>query len=294
MGHHPAASPGISRRRFLGGGLAAAALLPLWARTAIADPIGSPPTKSAQAFSDWMLARRPEDPGMLRQRFSTLKQLVARHDIWNAANSRAFLLTPREAFVAPETRDDAYALHLLDLGYGVTVTPPQTVSHMTSALDVRPGEKVLEVGTGSGYQSAYLSNLTSQVWTIEIIAPLFARTGEVFSRLIAEGYDEYRAIGRRQGDGYYGWPEAAPFDRIIVTCGIDHIPPPLLQQLVPNGTMVIPVGPPGAQHILKVVKRQQADGSFTVTRSDINNGLVVPFVPFTKLVQGRVVGTHDG
>src|SRR6202000_2189636 len=97
-------------------------------------------------------------------------------DIWNGANSRAFLMTPRENFVPPESRDQAYAMHLLDLGYGVTVTPPQTVSHMTSSLDVRPGEKVLEIGTGSGYQSAYLANLTDAVWTIEIIKPLFERT----------------------------------------------------------------------------------------------------------------------
>ena len=118
------------------------------------------------------------------------------------------------------------------------------------------GDKVLEIGTGSGYQSAYLSNLTDKVFSIEIIKPLAARTRALYDRLIGEGYSEYKAITTRNADGYYGWKEEAPFDKIIVTCGIDHIPPPLLQQLKPGGVMVIPVGPPGAQHVLKVVKQQ--------------------------------------
>ncbi|MGB7698960.1 MAG: protein-L-isoaspartate O-methyltransferase, partial [Methylovirgula sp.] len=155
------------------------------------------------------------------------------------------------------------------------------------------GEKVLEIGTGSGYQSAYLSNLTDKVWTIEIIKPLAERTRGVYDRLIKRGYTEFKAIATKNADGYYGWNEAGPFDKIIVTCGIDHIPPPLLQQLKPNGIMVIPVGPPGAQHILKVVKDQGADGSIRVARSDIYNGRIVPFVAFTKLEGDKIVGTHN-
>ena len=106
---------------------------------------------------------------------------------------------------------------------------------------------MLEIGTGSGYQSALLTYLTSRVYSIEIIPELAARTRGVYDRLIAAGYHEYADIATRSADGYYGWAEAAPFDKIIVTCGIDHIPPPLLQQLKPDGIMVIPVGPPGAQ-----------------------------------------------
>jgi hypothetical protein len=102
-----------------------------------------------------------------------------------------------------------------------------------------------------------------------------------YDRLIARGYGEYRAIRTRNADGYYGWEENAPFDKIIVTCGIDHIPPPLLQQLVPDGIMVIPVGPPGAQHVLKAVKRVSLDGQMSVARSDIYGGAIIPFVPFT-------------
>ena len=164
---------------------------------------------------------------------------------------------------------------------------------MTSALNLKPGERVLEIGTGSGYQSALLSYLTNAVWTIEIIPELAERTRGVYDRLIGHGYREYASIQASQGDGYYGLPAAAPFDKIIVTCGIDHIPPPLLQQLKPNGIMVIPVGPPGAQRVLKVVKNQAGDGSITVARSDIYGGRIVPFVPFTKLEGEAIKGTHN-
>ncbi len=164
---------------------------------------------------------------------------------------------------------------------------------MTSTVDVQLGEKVLEVGTGSGYQSAYLANLTDKVWSIEIIRPLAERTRAVHDGLIERGYGELKAITSKNADGYYGWEEAAPFDKIMVTCGIDHIPPPLLQQLKPNGVMVIPVGPPGQHVILKIVKQQNPDGSIRVARSNVYNK-VVPFVPFTKLVDESIKGTHDG
>ena len=140
----------------------------------------------------------------------------------------------------------------------------------------------------------WLANLTDKVCSIEIIKPLYERTRKVYDRLIARGYSEYQSISTKQADGYYGWEEAAPFDKIIVTCGIDHVPPPLLQQLKPDGHMVIPIGPPGAQHVVKVSKRRAFDGSLTVARSDIYHGSVVPFVPFTKLEGDAIKGTHDG
>ena len=180
--------------------------------------------------------------------------LLGNHDLWNGPNKRAFLMTPREDFVLGPNLPRAYDNAFLDISYGVTISGPHLVGRMTSSIDLQKGEKVLEIGTGSGYQSAYLSNLTDKVWTIEIIKPLFERTGGIYDDLIAHGYTEYLAITRKNDDGYYGWQEFAPFDKIIVTCGIDHVPPPLLQQLKPNGIMVIPVGPPGAQHVLKIVK----------------------------------------
>ena len=241
-----------------------------------------------------MQANRGEDPKYLGQRFDRFQALLQNKDVWGARDKRAYLLTPREEFVTRPNLGQAYEWHYLDIGFGVSITGPHTVARMTNSLDVQLGDKVLEIGTGSGYQAAYLANLTDRVYSIEIIKPLFDRTGGVYADLMARGYGEYGAVSRTQGDGYYGWQDAAPFDKIIVTCGIDHVPPPLLQQLKPNGMMVIPVGPPGAQHVLKVVKQQAAGGQFTVARSDIYNGTTLSFVPFTKLNGSVISGTHNG
>ncbi len=253
----------------------------------------SPPMDSRDAFIKWGVKTRGEDPKYLGERFDRFKILVANRDLWNDQNKRAFLLTPREEFCLKQNLGRAYDNAFLDIDFGVTISGPHVVGRMTSSIDVKKGEKVLEIGTGSGYQSAYLSNLTGKVWTIEIIKPLAERTRGVYDGLIKRGYTEFKSISTKNADGYYGWEDAAPFDKIIVTCGIDHIPPPLLQQLKPNGIMVIPVGPPGAQHLLKVVKDQEADGSINVARSDIYNGRIVPFVPFTKLEGDKIVGTHN-
>ena len=214
-------------------------------------------------------------------------------DVLDDRNKRAFLLMPREEFVLQHNLGRAYDHAFLDIGYGVTISGPHVVSRMTSTSTCKLGEKVLEIGTGSGYQSAYLANLTDKVWTVEIIKPLAERTRGIYDGLIGRGYTEYKAISSKNADGYYGWEEAAPFDKIIVTCGIDHIPPPLLQQLKVGGIMVIPVGPPGAQRLLRVVKDQAQDGNVHVARSDIYNGRIVPFVPFTKLEGDAIKGTHN-
>jgi protein-L-isoaspartate(D-aspartate) O-methyltransferase len=253
----------------------------------------SPPTDARASFVDWMIKNRGEDPNFLGERFDRFQDLVARHDIWEKRNIRAFLMTPREEFVTKPNLGRAYVWHYLDIGYGVPITGPNTVARMTNSLDVQFSDKVLEIGTGSGYQSAYLSNLTEKVWSIEIIKALAERTGGIRSDLIARDYTEYKSIITKNDDGYYGWPEAAPFNKIIVTCGIDHVPPPLLRQLRPNGIMVIPVGPPGTQHVLKITKKQAADGTFSVARSDIYNGGIQSFVPFTKLEAGVIKGTHN-
>ena len=254
----------------------------------------SPPTDSRANYIGWMVKNRGEDPNFLGLHWDRFQQLIAHHDLWDARNKRAFLMTPREEFVTKANLGVAYEWHHLDIGFGVTITGPHTVGRMTSAIDVQKGEKVLEIGTGSGYQSAYLSNLTDHIWSIEIIPALASRTRGVYDTLIARGYSEYRSITTKNADGYYGWPENAPFDKIIVTCGIDHVPPPLLRQLKTGGIMAIPVGPPGAQHVLKVVKKQAADGTITVARSDIYGGAIIPFVPFTKLDGGAIKGTHNG
>jgi protein-L-isoaspartate(D-aspartate) O-methyltransferase len=272
----------MRRRDFLIGAAAGLAALP--ARAEPLRPFGPslwPPMGQRGDFIAWMAANRGEDSGFLGPRFDRYQELLSFNNLWTPAEKRAFLMTPREEFVLPEDRAQAYVGHYLDIGFGVTITPPGVVGRMTSALVVRPGDKVLEIGTGSGFQSAMLSYLTSRLWSIEIIPELAARTRGVYDGLIGKGYREYADIATRSGDGYYGWEAAAPFDKIIVTCGIDHIPPPLLQQLKPSGVMVIPVGPPGAQHILKAVKTTGADGAITVARSDIFGGKVIPFVPLS-------------
>jgi protein-L-isoaspartate(D-aspartate) O-methyltransferase len=207
--------------------------------------------------------------------------MIAHADIWDGPDIRAYLMTPREDFVTPENLDRAYEWHHLNIGFGVTITGPHTVARMTNTLKVKRGDRVLEIGTGSGYQSAYLAYLTPNVFSIEIIPPLASRTRALYDRLIREGYSEYRAIKTRTADGYYGWEEFAPFDKIIVTCGIDHIPPPLLKQLTAGGIMVIPVGPPEAQHVIKATKQTSPDGRVAVVRSDIYGGAIIPFVPLT-------------
>lgn len=197
---------------------------------------------------------------------------------------QAFLRTPREFFCREENIERAYESAYMPIGWGQTISGPNIVARMTNAINPQPDHKVLEIGTGSGYQSAFLSELSNFVYTIEIIEPLAKVTDGIYKSLEDE-YLQYKNVKRKIADGYYGWEEYAPFDRIIVTCGIDHIPPPLLQQLAPDGIMVIPVGPPWqTQEILKITKVQLEDGSFTIKREDIYEGTGLAgdvFVPFT-------------
>ena len=293
------ASARLDRRRFIAGifGACTACSLPKPAQANVPvayDWNAAPPTDPKSDFINWMTRNRGEDPTFLGQRWDRFKQLLASRDIWDKRDVRAYLLTPREEFVTRQNLGRAYEWHYLNIGYGVTITGPHTVARMTNSMDVKFGDKVLEIGTGSGYQSAYLSNLTDKVWSIEIIKPLAERTRRIYDALIERGYSEYKAITTKNADGYYGWEQEGPFDKIIVTCAIDHIPPPLLQQLKPNGIMVIPVGPPGVQHVLKVAKQQAGDGAINIARSDIYQGGRVSFVPFTKLDGDLIKGTHRG
>ncbi len=251
------------------------------------------PMVNREGYVTWMAKNRSEEPKFLRQRFDRYETLLHNKDIWEKPVGKGFLMTPREEFCLKANWPRAYDHAFLDIGFGVTISGPFLVARMTSTLNITKGEKVLEVGTGSGYQSAFLSHVTDKVYTIEIIKPLAERTRATYDGLISRGYSEFKNVSTKNADGYYGWEEAAPFDKIIVTCGIDHIPPPLLQQLKPGGIMVIPVGPPGAQHVIKVLKEVAADGTVSVKRSDIYAGKIVPFVPFTKLDGDGISGTHN-
>jgi protein-L-isoaspartate(D-aspartate) O-methyltransferase len=176
---------------------------------------------------------------------------------------------PRHEFVPLGRKRYAYENRPFAIGYGQTISQPYIVALMTELARLQPDEKVLEVGTGSGYQAAVLAELTDQVFTIEIIEPLGRRAEARFREL---GYD---TIQSRVGDGYYGWQEAAPFDAILVTAAADHIPPPLIRQLKPGGHMVIPVGGRfQVQQLLVVEKDEQGK----VRTRQI---LPVRFVPLT-------------
>ena len=176
---------------------------------------------------------------------------------------------PRHLFIPAKMRASAYDNRPLPIGYGQTISQPYIVALMTDLLQPRPDHKVLEIGTGSGYQAAVLSKLVKEVYSIEIIEPLGLTAKQTLNDL---GYDN---VSTRIADGYDGWPEHAPFDSIIVTAGISHIPPPLVKQLKNGGTMVIPVGTRFQTQQLTLVKK---DLTGAITTKQI---LPVIFVPFT-------------
>ncbi len=257
-----------------------------------ARALESMPIDSLKSYLAWMKLHSNEDESFLRKKWDRSRAILARKDVTNDTILRAFLYTPREYFARSYNQKKAYDDTAIPIGHGQTISGPHMVSHMTESIEPGPDERILEIGTGSGYQSALLSELSNQVYTIEIVSPLFAETDTIYRKL--EGsYPEYRNITRMNGDGYFGWPEHAPFEKIIVTAGIDHIPPPLLKQLAPGGIMVIPVGPPSGQTVLKVVKKVLPDGSFAFERSDIYHGRKVIFVPFTSS-GGGVHKLNDG
>jgi protein-L-isoaspartate(D-aspartate) O-methyltransferase len=163
------------------------------------------------------------------------KEIVAA-GVTNARVIRAMRDTPRHEFVPANQRQFAYYDMALPIGNGQTISPPFIVASMTEAIDPQPGDRVLEIGTGSGYQAAVLSPLVRDVYTIEIVELLSRRASRALKRL------KYENVHTRAGDGYLGWPEAAPFDKIIVTCSPEKVPQPLVDQLRDGGLMVIPVG----------------------------------------------------
>jgi protein-L-isoaspartate(D-aspartate) O-methyltransferase len=175
----------------------------------------------------------------------------------------------RHRFVPAALAPLAYLNRPLPIGHGQTISQPFIVALMTDLMKIKAGDKVLEIGTGSGYQAAVLAEMTKQVYSIEIIEPLGMEAG---ARLRELGY---RNVETRVGDGYFGWPEAAPFDAIMVTAAASHVPPPLIKQLKPGGRMVIPLGTQFMTQYLMLVEKK-TDGS--VTNRQI---LPVRFVPLT-------------
>jgi protein-L-isoaspartate(D-aspartate) O-methyltransferase len=222
-------------------------------------------------------ASSPVDERGSERRRMVAEQLASSPDGRQAVKDEAVLqalrLVPRHAFVPPLLTPVAYQDSPLPIGHGQTISQPYVVGLMTELLEVRRGDKVLEVGTGSGYQAAVLAQLGARVYSVEIVAPLAVAARR---RLEALGYGSVRL---REGDGYYGWAEEGPFDAVIVTCAAGHLPPPLWTQLRPGGRIVVPLGGPYDVQRLVVVTKT-ADGrrqSRTVT--------TVGFVPMTGAAQ---------
>ncbi len=181
---------------------------------------------------------------------------------------QAMATVPRHEFVPLPLRRYAYDDHPLPIGHAQTISQPYVVAFMTEKLDPKPADRVLEIGTGSGYQAAVLSGLVKEVFSIEIVEPLARRAENDLARL------GYRNVRVRYGDGYQGWPEAAPFDAIIVTCAPDHVPQPLVEQLRDGGRMIIPVGELDDQQLFLLRKRG--------AKLERESVLPVRFVPMTR------------
>jgi protein-L-isoaspartate(D-aspartate) O-methyltransferase len=188
-----------------------------------------------------------------------------------------FRQVPRHRFVADALVPHAYEDRPLPIGYGQTISQPYIVAKMTELVEPRKGHRALEIGTGSGYQAAILSRLVKDVYTIEIIEPLGVTARE---RLTTLGH---KNVEVRVGDGYYGWPEKAPFDCIVVTAAADHVPPPLIEQLRPGGRLVVPIGNPfQTQRLVLVTKGSK--GPRDVRIKDI---MPVSFVPLVSGSSGQ-------
>jgi protein-L-isoaspartate(D-aspartate) O-methyltransferase len=206
------------------------------------------------------------------EREQMVEQQLRGRDIRNERVLAAMRRVPRHRFVPVEEQPGAYTDYPLPIGFGQTISQPYIVAFMTEALEIDPGHKVLEIGTGSGYQAAVLGEIAREVFTIEIVEPLAERSRQLLADL------GYRNVHVRAGNGYNGWAEEAPFDRIIVTAAPDEIPPALVQQLKMDGLMAVPVGV--GEQLLHVLRRTPA--GLTTMKT-----LPVRFVPMTGKPKGE-------
>lgn len=246
--------------------------------TVTPDPVPGTVFKSHSPLSiqfeaspaDTLQWNRPRFSERGQERAYLVETGIIGQGITDPAVIEAMLNVPRHRFIPENEQRFAYLNQPLPIGFNQTISQPYIVALMAEILEVEPGHKVLEVGTGSGYHAAVLSELTPAVFTIEIVEPLGERAASLYREL------GYETIEVRIGDGYNGWPEQAPFDRILVTAAADSVPRPLIDQLVPGGIIVMPVGDPADTQILtRLIKTEEGE---------IRTERVVPvrFVPLTR------------
>lgn len=238
-----------------------------------ADPNQSSQKQTSAKKKDKKPPRPDHSHPAFKERIKERNRLVSRwswaRDIKDPNVLTAMRTVPRHEFVLPGDSRRAYADHPIPIGYGQTISQPYIVAYMTQALKLQPDQKVLEVGTGSGYQAAVCAELAQEVYTIEIIEPLAKSAKQRLKKL---GYPN---VFVKAADGYFGWPEHAPFDAIIVTAAAGFVPPPLIEQLKPNGRMILPLGSPyGSQTLVLITKDD---------KGEVRSKAVLPvrFVPMT-------------
>jgi protein-L-isoaspartate(D-aspartate) O-methyltransferase len=212
-------------------------------------------------------------PDLAAQRETMVREQILDRGITDPATLEAMRTVPRHDFLPLRLRSEAYADYPLPIGHGQTISQPYIVAFMTEAIRPQPGEKILEIGAGSGYQAAILAAMGAEVYTVEIVEPLAAMARQNLERL---GFDKAKVL---HADGYRGWPEHAPYDAIVVTCAPDKIPPDLVAQLRDGGRMIIPVGSGLNQDL--VLLRKKGD------QIEKQSVLPVRFVPMTGEAQSQ-------
>ena len=211
----------------------------------------------------------PQDDKYTGSREKMVEDQIENRGISNQPTLDAMKKVPRHKFVPPYLLDRAYDDGPLPIGYGQTISQPYIVAYMTAVIDPKPGQKILEIGTGSGYQAAVLAEIIDSVFTIEIVTELYKSSEKRLKEL------GYKNVLCKNADGYYGWKKYAPFDAIIVTAAAEYIPPPLIEQLKDGGKMIIPVGSPFLNQTLILVEKNGEE----ITTTSL---LPVRFVPFTR------------
>jgi protein-L-isoaspartate(D-aspartate) O-methyltransferase len=216
----------------------------------------------------WLLPLRQQQD-YVKRREEMVKSQIEKRGVEDRATLAALRKIPRHLFVPASSVDDAYDDRPLPIGYGQTISQPYIVAYMTEIIKPQSGHRVLEIGTGSGYQAAVLSEIVKEVYTIELIDSLGSQAKNRLNKL------NYKNVTVKTGDGYYGWKDKSPFDAIIVTAAAEHIPPPLIEQLKEGGRMIIPVGSPFMVQQLMLVEKK--NGKVRTTSL-----MPVRFVPFNR------------